>query len=121
MQRQHLADCNTAIKLISVLALAIAACRTVPVSAQLAAGREAAMFNADSGAYDPRIPTPVSITGHDMGEGAVRYEPMVRYLRALAEASPQVTLTPYAESHDSNQQPTFGLSKNDIGAIGLCL
>jgi len=49
---------------------------------------------------DPRIPTPESIIGHAVGEGAVRYESLIRYLKALDEASPLVSLTPYAESHE---------------------
>ncbi|HUU83649.1 MAG TPA: M14 metallopeptidase family protein [Phycisphaerae bacterium] len=53
-----------------------------------------------AGPVDANIPTPESIIGHQVGEQAVRYEPLVRYLRALADASPLVTLTPYAESHE---------------------
>jgi len=49
---------------------------------------------------DPRVPTPESVIGHVVGNGAVRYDQMVRYLQALADASPYVTLTPYAESHE---------------------
>ncbi len=65
-------------------------------------------------AFDPGIPTPASAMGYAIGQAgddspgesavcrvpAVRYEPMVRYLRALAESSPLVTLTPYAVSHE---------------------
>jgi hypothetical protein len=51
-------------------------------------------------ALDPSVPTPESVIGHATGDGAVRYEPMVRYLRALSDASPLVTLTRYAESHE---------------------
>ncbi|MEK6676030.1 MAG: M14 family metallopeptidase [Planctomycetota bacterium] len=49
---------------------------------------------------DDSIPTPESVIGHVMGDGAVRYESMVRYLRALDEASPLVSLTPYAHTHE---------------------
>lgn len=52
------------------------------------------------GSFDADVPTPESIIGHAVADGAVRYEPLVRYLQALAEASPLVTLTPYAESHE---------------------
>ncbi len=55
---------------------------------------------ADPSAVNPNIPTPASIIGHDIGDGAVRYEPAVRYLQALAQASPLVRLTPYAETHE---------------------
>jgi len=55
---------------------------------------------ADASAVDPSVPTPASIIGHEIGDGAVRYEAAVRYLRALADASPMVTLTPSAETHE---------------------
>jgi len=54
----------------------------------------------DPATLDPKIPPPDSIIGHAIGADAVRYEPMVRYLKALDDASPLVTLTTYAESHE---------------------
>lgn len=54
----------------------------------------------DPANLDPNIPTPISVVGHAMGDGAVRYEPAMRYLRALAESSPLITMTPYATSHE---------------------
>jgi hypothetical protein len=42
----------------------------------------------------------VSVIGHPVAEQAVRYPALIRYLRALADASPLVTLTPYAVSHE---------------------
>ncbi len=50
--------------------------------------------------FNPDVPTPESIIGHAVADGAVRYDPLVRYLQTLAEASPLATLTPYAESHE---------------------
>ena len=49
---------------------------------------------------DPAIPTPESVIGHAVGATAVRYDRLTAYLRALAEASDAVTLTPYARSHE---------------------
>ena len=49
---------------------------------------------------DPNVPTPESILGHAVGDDAMRYDPMVRYLKALANASSLVTLTPYAMTHE---------------------
>ena len=54
----------------------------------------------DPAALDATVPAPADYIGHPVGEHAVRYEPLVRYLNALADASPLVTLTPYAESHE---------------------
>lgn len=51
-------------------------------------------------AIDPNIPTPESVLGHEIGDGAARYEAMERYLHALADASPLATLAPYAQSHE---------------------
>ena len=49
---------------------------------------------------DPAIPTPESVIGHPVGDRAVRYEALVRYLRALDEASDLVTLTTYGQTHE---------------------
>jgi len=37
--------------------------------------------------------------GHSIGEQAVHYAPLVRYMEVLAQSSPRVTLTSYGESH----------------------
>ncbi len=50
--------------------------------------------------YNPTIPTPESILGHGVGEHAVRYQSLVRYLQVLSEASDRVTLTEYGRSHE---------------------
>ncbi|NOT00112.1 MAG: hypothetical protein HOP29_05750 [Phycisphaerales bacterium] len=52
------------------------------------------------GNHDEAIPTPQSVIGHAVGATAVRYDALVKYLHALDEASPYVTMTPYAESHE---------------------
>lgn len=49
---------------------------------------------------DPAVPVPQTVIGHAVGDGAVRYESLIRYLTALADASPLVTMTPYAQSHE---------------------
>ena len=55
---------------------------------------------ADPAALDPKIPSPETVTGRAIGDGAIRYDAMVRYLTALDEASPLVTLTPYGQTHE---------------------
>ena len=52
---------------------------------------------------DPSIPTPDSITSNEVGGQAVRYDALVRYLRALADSSPLATLTAYATSHEGRE------------------
>ena len=94
---------GVAAKIATLAVLLLAGCQSAPVAAQPAQRAEVCNqtpFYPDADAYDPGVPTPESVTGHAIGDGAVRYEPMVRYLRALAEASSFVTLTPYAESHE---------------------
>jgi hypothetical protein len=54
----------------------------------------------DPTTIDPRIPTPFSIIGHEVGEKAVRYDPMMRYLEALAASSDRIVLKPYGETHE---------------------
>jgi hypothetical protein len=55
---------------------------------------------ADPATLDPAIPTPQSVFGYEMGADAVRYEPLVRYLQALADASPLVTLQTHGSTHE---------------------
>ncbi|UCC30622.1 MAG: hypothetical protein JSU86_20805 [Phycisphaerales bacterium] len=92
-----------------VLAALVSGCASSPVTAEqsqtadISRGSQPAWSSTlakASGSLDPNIPTPESIIGHAIGDGAVHYEPMVRYLHALAGASPLVTLTPYAQSHE---------------------
>ncbi len=55
---------------------------------------------ADHAEFDVAVPTPASIIGHPVGATAVRYEPLIRYLTALAESSPFVTMTRYGETYE---------------------
>ena len=50
--------------------------------------------------FDPTIPSPESIIGYAVAAKAVRYSTLIRYLQALAEASKQVTLTTYGQTHE---------------------
>ncbi|MFH1719717.1 MAG: M14 family metallopeptidase, partial [Planctomycetota bacterium] len=54
----------------------------------------------ESADFDPAIPTPESIIGHAVAAKAVRYSTLARYLHALAEASKEVTLTAYGQTHE---------------------
>jgi hypothetical protein len=50
--------------------------------------------------FDPAIPTPESIIGHAVAAKAVRYHELMHYMQTLAEASKQVTLTAYGQTHE---------------------
>ncbi len=52
---------------------------------------------------DPSIPSPAAYLGRETGTVFTRYEELVAYFRALAEASPKVTLTPYGQSHQRRE------------------
>jgi hypothetical protein len=54
----------------------------------------------DRTALDASLPAPAAVIGHEIGDGAIGHEALVAYLRALADASPLVTLTPYAQTHE---------------------
>jgi hypothetical protein len=54
----------------------------------------------DPATLDPSIPTPSSAIGHEVGEKAVRYDPMMRYFEALAASSDRIVLKPYGETHE---------------------
>ncbi|MEO2047770.1 MAG: M14 family zinc carboxypeptidase [Pirellulales bacterium] len=54
----------------------------------------------DPTTVDPTIPTPSSIIGHEVGEKAVRYDSLMRYLEALAASSDRITMKPYGKTHE---------------------
>jgi len=62
------------------------------------------MPNPMARAADPppadAVPSPESVLGRPFGSKAVRYDELVRYLERLAAASPRVTMTEYARSHE---------------------
>ncbi|MHC4536412.1 MAG: M14 family metallopeptidase [Planctomycetota bacterium] len=49
--------------------------------------------------FNPAIPKPQTVIGHRIGEKAVRYDMLVRYLEVLAQSSRHVRLASYGESH----------------------
>ncbi|MHC4068134.1 MAG: M14 family zinc carboxypeptidase [Planctomycetota bacterium] len=50
--------------------------------------------------FNPAIPSPETVIGHRVGEKAVRYDPLMRYLEALAASSDRITMNPYGKSHE---------------------
>ncbi|MFH1111341.1 MAG: M14 family metallopeptidase [Planctomycetota bacterium] len=96
-------------RMTAVLAIMAAGCASGPLTANRARAGDTTGASqvprgpagaAEGKLLDPSVPTPESVIGHGVGSGAVRYDMMVRYLQALADASPYVILTPYAESHE---------------------
>jgi hypothetical protein len=56
-----------------------------------------------NGAYEQGIPSPEAVLGFHPGERPVRYEEVVRYLKALAEATPRVQLVESGETHEGRK------------------
>jgi hypothetical protein len=55
----------------------------------------------DSIAYNPAIPTPKSIIGHEVGEWHVTHDRLVQYMYALDQASDRITLEVIGQSHEA--------------------
>ncbi|MFC2160479.1 M14 family metallopeptidase [Acidobacteriota bacterium] len=49
---------------------------------------------------DPKIPPPSSIIGFEVGEKAVRYDALMRYLEVLAASSDRITMNPFGKTHE---------------------
>jgi hypothetical protein len=54
----------------------------------------------DSVTYNPAIPTPKSIIGHEVGEWHVTHDKLVQYMYALDQASDRITLEVIGQSHE---------------------
>ena len=54
----------------------------------------------DPSAVDPTIPEPSSIIGHGVGEKAVRYDPLMRYLEMLSASSDRMTMQSYGKTYE---------------------
>jgi len=50
--------------------------------------------------FDPAIPTPEEVIGHQVGEWHVTHDKLVSYMYAIAEASDRVTIEEYAKSYE---------------------
>jgi hypothetical protein len=79
-----------------------------------AAGRGIAPAELFPGAvFDPSIPTQAEILGFEHAERPVRHAELMRYLRALADASPRAALFPYAESHEGRELVYLAVSDEE--------
>ena len=57
-------------------------------------------FTPEGVTFDPAIPTPESVIGHELGAKPVRHDMMVRYLRRVAGASDRMTIETIGYSHE---------------------
>jgi hypothetical protein len=55
----------------------------------------------DGVSYDPKIPTPKSIIGHEVGEYHVSHDKLVSYMYALDQASDRISLEVTGYTHES--------------------
>jgi hypothetical protein len=55
----------------------------------------------DSIAYNPAIPTPKTIIGHEVGEWHVTHDRLLHYMYALDQASDRITLEVIGQSHEA--------------------
>ena len=63
--------------------------------------------------FNAAIPSPETIIGHRIGEKAVRYDVLVRYLEALVQSSQRVKLTSYGESHKGRRLYYLTITSDD--------
>lgn len=54
--------------------------------------------------YDPSIPTPKSVIGHEVGEWHITHDKLVYYMRAVAAASDRVTIEETGVTHEGRPQ-----------------
>ena len=85
------------LSLAAVLSLAAAAGAQVPVP--LAADYAV----PGTTAYDPAVPTPQAVLGYTIGERHTRPEEVVRYVEAVAAASPRVTMGVHGTTYEGRR------------------
>jgi hypothetical protein len=66
----------------------------------LKAQEKLSYYLPDDVTYNPAIPTPESVIGHQVGQWHVTHDKLVYYMRALAKASDRVTIEEYAKSYE---------------------
>jgi Zinc carboxypeptidase len=54
--------------------------------------------------YDPNIPTPKSVIGHEVGEWHITHDKLVYYMRAVAAASDRITIEETGVTHEGRPQ-----------------
>jgi len=54
--------------------------------------------------YDPNIPTPKSVIGHEIGEWHITHDKLVYYMRAVAAATDRITIEETGVTHEGRPQ-----------------
>ncbi|HEX9165145.1 MAG TPA: M14 family zinc carboxypeptidase [Gemmatimonadales bacterium] len=81
-------------RLATIALLALTATR--PLAAQHS-------FTRPGESYDPRVPTPRSVLGYDLGQRFTSHRAMTRYFEAVAKASPRVRVDTVARSFEGRE------------------
>lgn len=61
-------------------------------------------FLPDNVQYDPNIPTPESVIGHQVGEWHITHDKLVSYMKAVAAASDRITIEETGRTHEGRPQ-----------------
>jgi len=78
-------------------------------SLALASADAGVPFHPD-GHYDEAVPAPAASLGFELGARPARHAQIIRYVEALAEASPNARLERYARSHEGRELVTLIVS-----------
>ncbi|MFQ6034546.1 MAG: M14 family metallopeptidase [Sedimentisphaerales bacterium] len=98
--RQKSVLCSLLSVFCSVSCLFLGSCGTNAEAGMEALNAQTQTPFTEPADLNPAIPAPDSIIGHAVGEKAVRYPALVRYLQVLAKTSERVTLTDYGRTHE---------------------
>jgi len=88
-------------------------CSSCEASVPVVSGSESERPFFEKADFNPAIPSPETVIGHRIGEKAVRYDTLVRYLEALAQSSQRVRLTSYGESHKGRRLYYLTITSTD--------
>lgn len=67
----------------------------------------------DSVTYNPKIPTPASVIGHEVGEWHVTHDKLVYYMQALANASDRVEIIETGKTYENRPQLLLNITHPD--------
>lgn len=67
-------------------------------------GQSLEYYLPENVSYDPDIPTPDEVIGHEVGEWHVTHDKLVHYMQALAEASDRILLEKIGTTHEGRPQ-----------------
>lgn len=81
----------------SLLSIALAVLSTVCLNAQV----DLSYYLPTQVQYNPAIPTPKSVIGHEVGEWHVTHDKLVNYMMALDRASDRITLKQTGLTHEA--------------------